>query len=221
VHVKDSRGTVLMKDLRLGDQVLVEAGKYDAVYSFGHRDETSEASFLRLMPSNMEISMDHMVKIAGGRYVPASAAEVGDKLETTTAGEFITITGIETVVRKGVYAPFTMSGTIVVSDIVASNYVAFQDSDRLVIGGWTSPLSYQWLAHLSQGPHRIWVLVFGIGEEETYTKGGMSTWIDGPHWLGQLFVVQHPLVMTLILIPLLLCLVVVSGIESALAWVML
>jgi hypothetical protein len=209
-----------MKDLRLGDQVLVNDGKYEAVYSFGHRDETSEASFLRLLPSNLEISMDHMVKITGGQYVPASAAKVGDKLETTVAGEHITITGIETVVRKGVYAPFTMSGKIIVSDIKASNYVAFQDSGRLVMGEYTSPFSYQWLAHLSQGPHRIWVLAFGINEEETYTDIGMSTWIDGPHWLGKLFVVQHPVVMTVILVPLVLGLVVVSAIETVLAWVM-
>ena len=219
VQVKDIRGKVLMKDLRLGDQVLVEAGKYEVVYSFGHRDETSEAPFLRLLPSNLEISMEHMVKIAGGRYVPASAAHVGDKLETATAGDYVTITGIETVVRKGVYAPFTMSGTIVVSDIQASNYVAFQHSDRLVIGGWASPLSYQWLAHLSQAPHRIWVLVFGIREEEMYTDSGMSTWIDGPHWLGEVFVVQHPLMMTLILIPVVSCLFVVSVIETVLTWV--
>ena len=211
-----------MKDLRLGDQVLVdEAGKYEAVYSFGHRDETSEASFLRLLPSSVEISMDHMVKIAGGQYVPASTIKVGDMLETTSAdGAPISITGIETVVRKGVYAPFTMSGTIVVSNIKASNYVAFQDSDMLVIGGWTSPLSYQWLAHLSQGPHRIWVLVFGISQEEMYTDIGMSTWIDGPHRLGERFVVQHPLVMTVILIPVVTCLVVVSAIETVLTWMM-
>jgi hypothetical protein len=214
VEVKD-KGTMLITDLQVGDQVLSGDGTtYETVYSFGHRHDAVEATFLQFLPSDIEISMDHMLKI-DGRYIPASAVNVGDRLETAS-GDFITVNKITTVVRKGVYAPFTTSGTIIVSDIKASNYIAFQGSDRLVVGGWETCLSYQWLAHLSQGPHRIWVHLFGV-DDEAYSDTGMSSWIVAPHWLADQYLELNIVVMVLLLIPTLMFLVVVSAVEAVLS----
>jgi hypothetical protein len=209
------QGTVFMKDLQLGDEVLVDSGNFETVYSFGHRDDTVLASFLLFLPSKIEISMDHMLKIKG-RHIPASAVQVGDELEMAS-GEFLSIDEIQTVIRHGAYAPFTKSGTIVVSNIKASNYIAFQGSGHLVLGGWKTLFSYQWLAHVSQAPHRICVQLFGLGNE-TYSDRGLSRWIDVPHQLGDWFVQQNSGIMMLVLVPVLLCLVVVSAIEVLLSW---
>lgn len=212
VEVKD-RGEVLMANLKLGDQVLTASGKFETVYSFGHRNENTEASFLRFAPVNLEMSMEHMLKIAG-RYIPASAVEVGNFLETAS-GDMVIVESIELVKREGVYAPFTMSGTLVVNNVKVSSYVAFQDSDHLLVGSWTTPLSYQWLAHIAQAPHRMWVRMFGVSEE-TYTDQGISTWIHIPHELAQWYLHQNTLVMTLVLIPALVVLLVVSSVETVL-----
>jgi hypothetical protein len=214
VDVK-KKGLVSMSDLQLGDEVLVESGKYEAVYSFGHRHETTDAAFLRFLPSNVEMSIDHMVKI-GDHYVPASSVEVGDVFETGT-GEFAIIESIETVARRGVYAPFTPSGTIVVNDVKASCYVAFQGSDRLMIGGWITPLTYQRIAHLSQGPHRLWTRLFGIADE-IYTDEGMSTWIEVPHKVALWYLDQNSFVMIVLIVPAILLLAVISATEAFFCW---
>ena len=187
-----------MKDLQLGDNVLAATGKYEKVYSFGHRHESVTAEFLQLLPSTLEISRDHMLLVRG-KYVPASAVQVGDKLESAS-GDVIIVEAINTVVRTGVYAPFTSSGTIVVSNIKTSNYIAFQDSDRLIVGGWMTPITYQWIAHMSQSPHRI-LSQLGLSGAEEYTVDGMSTWIAGPHELSQRLIDQNGAIVTAMLVP--------------------
>jgi hypothetical protein len=206
VQVRD-KGTILMQNVQIGDEVLIAENTYDTVYSFGHRHEFVEAEFRQLLPTALEITKDHMVFVEGGHSVPASSVNVGDRLQLGT-GSLVTITAIKTVMRTGVYAPFTFSGTIVVSDVLASNYIAFQDSGdpNLVLGTWNTPLPFHWLAHASQAPHRIYSRVFGVtivDEEETYTILGTSTWVDRPHMFAQWFFRQHPIVMTLLLLPML------------------
>jgi hypothetical protein len=192
VQIKN-KVTISMKDLKLGDKVLAAAGKYEQVYSFGHRHESVSAEFLQLLPSTLEISRDHMLLVRG-RYVPASAVQVGDKLESAS-GDVITVEAINTVVRTGVYAPFTSSRTIVVSNI----YIAFQDSGRLFVGGWETPFMYQWIAHMSHSPHRI-LSRLGLSGAKEYTFDGMSTWIAGPYEVSQWFIVQNWAVMTVVLV---------------------
>jgi hypothetical protein len=203
VQVKD-KGAILMQDVQIGDEVMVAKNTYDTVYSFGHRHELVEAEFLQLLPTALEITKDHMVFVEGGHSVPASSIQVGDRLQLGT-GLLVTVTAIETVMRTGVYAPFTFSGTVVVSDVLASNYVAFQDSSdpRLVVGTWKTPLQFHWLAHASQAPHRIFARVFGTMVDERYTIHGTSTWVDAPYIFAQWFFRQHPFVMVLLLFPML------------------
>lgn len=210
VQVKD-RGTILMADLRIGDSVLVDKNAFEEVYSFGHRHESAAGMFLHLSPSGLELSKDHMVKI-GSRYVPAASLKVGDLLETSS-GVAMAIVEISDVVREGVYAPFTFSGTIVVNDVKASSYIAFQGSANLSIGSWETPLSFQWIAHTSQLPHRLYRWLFGSSVPEQYTDDGVSTWLDLPCKLGQWILLQNPLVTVLLLAPLLLSLLAISLID--------
>ena len=213
VEVK-RRGTIAMANVKLGDEILVSANRYEKVYSFGHRHETIEATFLQFLPFGLEISNEHMVFI-NRRYIPASTVKVGDQIETAS-GEILSIETINVVHRKGVYAPFTMSGTIVVSNVKVSSYVAFQDSDRLSLGEWITPFTFQWIGHLSQSPHRVWVRLFGI-REETYTAEGMSTWIHLPFQIGEWFLKLNFLVSVLLFVPVLVCMLLVYGLEMIIA----
>jgi hypothetical protein len=79
----------------------------------------------------------------GAYYIPASSVEVAMHLKWQEMGI------PNSVVKQGVYAPFTMSGTLVINKVKASSYLAFQESDHLVlVGGWETPL---WLMeHLNK-----------------------------------------------------------------------
>jgi len=215
IQVRD-KGTIMMKDLKIGDEILVAKNTYDKVYSFGHRHESTTAEFLQFLPSGLEITNDHMVVIEGGCRVPASSIQVGDRLQLGT-GELDTVTQINMVSRNGVYAPFTFSGNIVASDVMASNYIAFQDSDRLIVGNWKTPMTFQWLAHLSQSPHRIFTRLFSATIDETYTAEGISTWIEIPQKMGKWWLSQNNFVMMLLLIPVLALFLIFSMVEMLLS----
>lgn len=180
----ENKGSVKMADLALGDNVQVGNNKFEPIYSFGHKDSTSSAEFLRITTEGssapLEISPDHMVAIEGGRHVPASLVKTGDMLLTVSDG-VAAVTNVKNVVRKGVFAPFTASGSIVVNGIVASNYIAYQGSEYLKVGEIETPLSYQWVAHTFNSVHRLAVMAGFTGE--TYSEGeeGISHWVAMPH----------------------------------------
>jgi hypothetical protein len=206
-----------MKDLALDDEVLVAAGTYSKVYSFGHKHHSVEAEFLQLLPTGLEITGNHMVKVIERGFIPASHVVVGDHLETA-AGKYVMVEEIAKVLRQGVYAPFTGAGTIVVSGIMASSYVVLQDSGHLIIGGYKTPISFQYLSHLSQAPHRVYSRMFGIGEE-TYTDEGVSLWVDLPQKLSEWYLNQHAIVMILLLIPAIAVFTFVSVVDAAISYV--
>lgn len=199
-----------MKNLQLGDEILVPSGKFERVYSFGHRHDSLNAEFLLLLPSTLEISRSHMLMVEG-RFVPASLVRVGDQIESAT-GEMVSVEAIHVVYRQGVYAPFTESGTLVVSNIKASAYIAFQSAESLSIGPWQTGLTFQWVAHASQSLHRMLSRVGSGGE--SYTDSGMSTWVALPHELFQWLLLQNFLVKSLALVPALLLAGVSSAIET-------
>jgi hypothetical protein len=86
--------------------------------------------------------------------------KVGDVLDTVDGKEARVIV-IQKVVRTGLYAPFTPSGTLVVNGLKASSFVSFQDSDVLKIGNYRTPFSFQRLAQTFEFPHRMVCYHFG------------------------------------------------------------
>ena len=213
------KGTVFMKDLRLGDSVLVSTGVYETVYTFGHRHESTEAEFLQLLPSGLELSRDHMVMVQGRGYIPASLVQIGDMLEADNDKEgMMAVQGIANVIRHGVYAPFTPSGHIVVNHVLASNYITFEESAYLVVGGWESPLTFQWVAHMSQSPHRIWCALGWSATSEGYTEDGISVWVSGPLELYEWLLKQNGVMMTAVLFPVIGLGVLSLAVEGVLSW---
>ena len=125
------RGYVRMEDVEIGDMVHVGDHKYSRVYSFGHRNHHNYAQYLQLHfrrdQLTLEISHDHMVFVDKLGAVPASMVGVGDKILLGAGGGVIKVAKISTVNRQGAFAPFTESGTIVVSDILVSSYISLQE----------------------------------------------------------------------------------------------
>ena len=199
-----------MKKLKLGDMVKTSADHdtFEAVYSFGHWNATSQGDFLQIKTSttSLELSKDHMLFV-GGRSMPASMVKVGDKLDDDTVVEHIF-----NVVRKGAFAPFTSSGTILVNGIKASTYVSFQDSPVVKIGSFETPLTYQWAAHAFEFPHRLYCNYFCQCLTEEYNEHGISIWVAQPHKMGHWLLNQPNVVMVVLLTPV----VGVLGLFSAL-----
>jgi Hint module len=203
-----NQGPTKMWDLGLYDMVQVANNKYEPVYSFGHKEASMEAEYLSISTktattstssnkAELELSKDHMVMTEGGRNVPASHITVGDML-VTASGELVAVESIRTVIRKGSFAPFTLSGSIVVNDLVVSNYVAYQGSEYLMIAGIATPFTFQWLAHTFNAAHRVAYLMGVKGE--TYNDVGVSHWVEAGHHGAGWLLEQNPFVMLCVLL---------------------
>ena len=199
-------GSIAMKDLKVGDKVLTKANEFETVYSFGHRHETTKAIYLQIHTDDqsnaLELSADHMVFIQKNHAVPAASLKEGNTL-LLPDGQLTTIQRIQKVTRYGAYAPFTFSGSVVVNGIVASSFVALQEkSEYLRLSESVStPLTFQWLAHVFEAPHR---LAYRLGfVNEQYTANGVSQWVDLPHKFGKWFVQQNGAIMSLFGVPVL------------------
>ena len=193
VDVHDATDPVDMKDVKVGDLVRTADGLFEPVYGFGHRQTNERAEFLRIyvdsMKAPLELSAEHMVFVNERHSVPASALVPGDSI-LLGSGESSTIERIESSVSNGVYAPFTPSGTIVVNGVLASTYVAFQDSPYLKIGGMETFIEWQWLAHSFEAPHRMFCrLAWDICVEERVD--GISSWVAGPLAVTEWILRQH------------------------------
>jgi hypothetical protein len=134
--------------------------------------------------------------------------KVGDKLDDDTVVEHIFI-----VVRKGAFAPFTPSGTILVNGIKASTYVSFQDSPVVKIGSFETPLTYQWAAHAFEFPHRLYCNYFSQCLTEEYNEHGISIWVAQPHKMGHWLLNQPNVVMVVLLAPVVGMLGLFSALE--------
>jgi len=188
------RGLVMMKTIKIGDFVRVRGGKFAKVYSFGHFEKNIPSDYLQIRSAGakapLEISADHMVFVYDGgvtKSVPASTISVGDNLASETGPR--KVLSIKDVKRDGAYAPFTTSGDIVVSGIVASNYISLIPEQYIGL-----PVTMQWIAHSFKAPHRaVCSINFSICENETYING-LSIWIYGPYKAATLLARQHTMV---------------------------
>lgn len=156
--VSESRGSVPVASLRVGEMVLVErpggAFAFEPVLGFLHAI-TGRAGHLAVGHEKgvLRVSAGHIVfvRAAAGRADKAAAElEADDELITATGpGESSTASRVLWVRREtafsGMYAPFTASGTIVVDGVVASNYAT--PSLRLRLP--------HWLAHACLAPVRV------------------------------------------------------------------
>jgi Hint module len=210
--VVQNRGVVKMRDLNLGDKVRVGTDDdvtYEPIYSFGHIDQAASMNYLQFQPSNLEVTWNHMVLVEGKGVIPASLVRIGDILHG--AGQ---VTTIRNVIRRGMYAPFTPCGTILVNGVVASTYVSFEDSPVLTFGSFETPLSYQWLAHSFLLPHRIWCYYLGSCTRSQYDDAGYSAWIDKPFQVALWFKEQPTFLAMLMFLPFALYLVILNLVEA-------
>lgn len=144
---------VLISELNVGDKVLsVEPStgevQFSDVYLWGHKDAESVATFYTLTTASgksIQLSKEHYVYVS-----EASSASIADAVPLTPGflkvghslwtyeGEMTCspIVSIELSEEKGLYAPFTLNGTVIVNGVYASSYAvpmpAFLNTPNIV-----------------------------------------------------------------------------------------
>lgn len=176
--VEGEAGLIRMDQLQVGDRVRVRDGSFSEIHSFGHWKRDAMANFLRIKTTlneqqPLEITEEHLLYV-NGKLLPASKVRVGDMLESGALNgdhRRAQVVAVDKVIRRGIYAPFTMSGDIVVSNIVASNYVALPVELQDHIGSY----DYQhWMQHAALTPFRAFCTLFSCQHETHDEKSGYS-----------------------------------------------
>lgn len=154
-------GPVPLGALRPGDRVLARTAgggvDFEPVLGFLHTQPVGAAREHLAVGHErgvLRVSQGHLVFVQrGGGIADKTAAEiqVGDELLTSTgAGPSVEVSRVLWIEREvassGMFAPYTMSGTIVVDGVMASNYAAPSKRARLP----------HWLAHAAVAPMRMY-----------------------------------------------------------------
>ncbi|CAF4767150.1 unnamed protein product [Pieris macdunnoughi] len=165
--------------LQLGERILAadDSGKaiYSEVLTFIDRDPNATKSFIEVTAENgvtITTTRSHLLLLAsadGWREVFAADVEIGDVLLTRGQGPVMRPSRViktKIVTRKGIYAPLTKSGTIIVDDALASCY-AIVNSHSLAHAAM-APL--RWMSswsksnELSKGVHWYANALYNIGD---------------------------------------------------------
>lgn len=141
-----TRGTQKMTDIRIGERILAldpltNRLVYSEVLMFLDWDPMARRPFLEVSTTSgrtLTVTASHLVltgSVNASRTVFAERLSIGDVLlvrKNDNSSEVTEdrIVRIEPVVRTGIYAPLTTTGTVVVDDVVASCY-AVVDSQSL------------------------------------------------------------------------------------------
>lgn len=162
--VVQGKGETRMSDLTIGDMVLTGTDTYSTVYSFSHYFPQAKHEVLEIHATNMtkplEISPLHMMYI-NGVLEPAANVKVGDSLRSHNEKQ-IQVQSVRTVLSKGIYAPLTNSGELVVNHIVASSYVV-----QPAFLGATYELQAR-IQHCAMTPYRVLYAIAGGCTNESY-----------------------------------------------------
>lgn len=191
------KGIIQMRHLQIGDEVLTGnsnqyRAKYSRVYAFGHHSINARTKFYQISTTAagvlpIEMTGDHLVFVQGKvNPVRADAVQVDDVLVGEN-GSGLFVKSVTTVEKSGLYAPMTLSGSLLVNGIVSSNYIALQDTHeefaQLFWGGkgkgqQINFLSHHTLAHLYTTPFRL--LCTGISNKLCLARNsdGISVFLD-------------------------------------------
>ena len=208
VQVK-GKGTVSMKNVQVGDYVMSspqgDTYVYDQVYALGHYDPDTKTEFLQVSTDNghqVELTKEHLIYLEGKNHpARADSIKIGDVLQSQDAINGVKVIHIKKVQRKGLYAPMTTSGTLLVDGIKASSYIALQKNTAEYVeiqSGLSTGLSHHSLVHIVSTPFRLFCQTFPDSERlcqpcrefsgmPAFVFRGLrfADWVDQQHGLVQ------------------------------------
>jgi len=103
--------------------------------------------------------------------------------------------------RRGIYAPFTVAGDIVVNGISASNYIALPPAFQTHV----SFDQQHWIQHGTYTPYRLYCLAVGCDnearDETTGFSVGTAMWLPLLRWLEDHSRVILPIFLYIVAVP--------------------
>ncbi|XP_030768223.1 sonic hedgehog protein A [Sitophilus oryzae] len=155
-----------LSQLRVGESILATDPStkklvFSEVLLFLDYDPTQNRQFLHITLKSgrtLTVTPNHLVSLTDGRTVFAETLVVNQKLLVSDSVETLNediIINITRVYRRGVYAPLTRAGTVVVNGIVASCYATVDSQD--IAHYAFMPLRLVWNVKL--GLYRVWTLL--------------------------------------------------------------
>lgn len=136
-----------LADLKIGENILTYDGvnnkfAYSEVIMFLDWDPEENRDFLQLELASgktLTVTPSHLlltIKANISRTIYAEQLKIGDYLLVRDTNELVvndTLVNVRSVLKRGVYAPLTTTGTVVVDDVVASCYAII---DSQTIAHW-------------------------------------------------------------------------------------
>jgi len=179
------QGETPMRHVKVGDEVLSAQGHYSKVYSFSHKQESAEGTYLQILTEAMhksrplEITPNHLIYVFDESHKEtnlkfAQDVVVGEFL-VTNAGLPTRVDSIRTVTsQQGLYTPITESGDILVNGVLASSYTSVD-----CLEGFASEQNLHRLSHGAMAPYRLYRPISGGCQDETYDEmEGLNPWIS-------------------------------------------
>lgn len=238
VHV-EGKGSVSIRNLEAGDQVLTKEGQYQSIYAFGHRQDNDDLSKFLVIHTDksylsaLEITPSHMLFLFGdqSQSILARDLRVGDVLQHRDAdgnASPITVTRIESVTRMGAFLPLTPDGTLVVNGVQVSAYASVPHAEDLL--AWLSPiLTPHTIFHWWLAPLRM-VCTSSLFTRDAalcqaYNEDGLLLWLDFGNKLAKYLSRCHLVLQSIAVLFVLLALSSLRFLEVAfgptLGWVVL
>ncbi|CAF0779473.1 unnamed protein product [Rotaria sordida] len=158
VRTRDGKD-ISLSNIQIGQEVLVFYRNkliFQPIYDIIHRENSKFYTFIHLTVFNHYENLTHSIEISSKHLIYkyglldpvfASQIEIGDYLQLVNQFKIIPgkVIQIDEIISQGYSAPLTPSGTIVVNNIVSSNYAEARNHH---------------LAHLVMQPYRWWRNIF-------------------------------------------------------------
>ena len=205
--IVEGKGKVSIDKLKVGDLVVTShKGDLSRVYSLAHNDPNGQTEYLQISTDTgdtIEISGSHMLFV-NNKLTLAKDVVVGNFL-----GDSQKVVEIGTITRRGMYAPLTENGEILVSGVRSSSYV----------GILKTSLSMQaFVYHAGLAPLRIVCgFHFGFCKAESYSVNGYASHIAYLIKPAQQIYTYPPIIQMMVLVLVLPIVVFFLLLEYALA----
>jgi hypothetical protein len=185
------RGSVPMKDLNVGDLILVDGARnlYEPIYSFGHHDVSGSAFFINLHTDEvasepLQVTKEHWVYIYGAHegfsLKRADEVQIGDQvsMRKENGTHYASVTHISSDLAQGLHVPLTPSGDLVVNGVFVSSYISIKGyaPDLFDHPLWSWWLSERILIHLWLSPYRMYCMGVRPNYCQPDSDGGIPTW---------------------------------------------
>ncbi|KAI4459240.1 hedgehog [Holotrichia oblita] len=167
--ISETGATRKLQDLRIGEKILsMDLDTQEFVYSevilFLDWDPSQRRDFLKIELQSgrtLTVTPSHLIfQIANdnrSRTIYAAKLKTGDRVLVLDSKKLIedSIVKVRQIVSTGVFAPLTLTGTVVVDGVLASCYATI---DSQSIAHWAfTPIRL--MLNFNQGLHRMWNLL--------------------------------------------------------------